>query len=154
MKKKILLMLAMLAMLVCVFALSVSAANDLKPQNSNAYGELSFFDESISVGRTDPQYGFTPYIDAEHTTYARVVIGDGTTFYTFPTAYVISETTRYGDGQKSVLVWDLTSLNKAMETVTGKNPGWTKGSIYRFEMPYNMVHVNGDDAQKFPDGQT
>ena len=149
MKKKLLLMFTMLAILVCVFALSVSAADDLKPQNSNAYGELSFFDESRSVGRTNPQYGFTPYIDAEHTTYARVVIGDGTTFYTFPAAYVISETTLYGEGQKSVLVLDTTSLNKAMEAVTGTNPGWTKDSIYRFEMPYNMVYVNNKSYERF-----
>ncbi|MBO5896182.1 MAG: leucine-rich repeat protein, partial [Clostridia bacterium] len=151
MKRKILLMLTIVAILVCAFALSVSAETVLNSQDSNAYGDISLFDASIAVGRTDPKYGFTPYIDAEHTTYARMVVGDGTTFYTFPTAYALSSTTFYGSGDKSLLVLDMKSLNSAMEAVTGKNPGWTKYSIYRFEMPYNMVYVNGDTAQKFSD---
>ena len=90
MKKRILLVLSMVVLLVCLFAISVSAETVLKPQTSNAYGEISLFDESITVGRTNTKYGFTPYIDAEGTTYARVVVGDGTTFYTFPTAYILS----------------------------------------------------------------
>ena len=144
MKKKIILMLAIVAILVCAFALSVSAENALKPQASNAYGELSFFDESISVGRTNNKYGFTPYIDAEGTVYARVVVGDGTTFYTFPTAYVLSESTIYGGEQYNIFVPDIASLNSAMEAATGVNPGWTIGdNVYRIEMPYSVTRVNG-----------
>ena len=149
MKKRILLIIAMIALLVCLFAVSVSAENALKPQTSNAYGDLSFFDES--VGRTDPKYGFTPYIDAEGTTYARVVVGDGTTFYTFPTAYILSNTAIYGEGQRSIYVMDMTSLNSAMEKETGKNPGWTYKSIYRIELPYNTTWLNGGNNQAFAD---
>ena len=59
MKKRILLVASMVALLVCLFAISVSAETALKPQDTNAYGELSFFDESISVGRTNDKNGFT-----------------------------------------------------------------------------------------------
>ncbi|MBQ8162819.1 MAG: leucine-rich repeat protein [Clostridia bacterium] len=144
MKKKIFLFVAIIATLMCFMAISSSAATALKPQTTNDYGELSFFDESISVGRTNTKYGFTPYIDAEGTTYARVVVGDGTTFYTFPTAYVLSETTIYGSEGNNIFVYDLTSLNSAMEKATGTNPGWSAGSnIYRIEMPYTVNRVNG-----------
>ena len=149
MKKKIILVVSMVALLVCLFAISVSAETALKPQDTNAYGELSFFDESISVGRTKTDYGFTPYIDANGTTYARVVVGNGTTFYTFPTAYVLSNSAVYGSGDKSLYAMDMASLNSAMETVAGTNPNWSYTNIYRIEMPYNMVYLNGGSSQSF-----
>ena len=142
MKKKIFLMLTLVFILACVFAVSVSAETSLKPQTTNAYGELSFFDESISVGRTKTNYGFTPYMDAEGTTYARIVVGDGTTFYTFPTAYALSNSAIYGSGQKSIMVLDFASLNSAMQTATGTNPNWGKANIYRIELPKNMQYLN------------
>ena len=142
MKKKIFLMLTLVFILACVFAISVSAETSLKPQATNAYGELSFFDESISVGRIKTNYGFTPYMDAEGTTYARIVVGDGTTFYTFPTAYALSNTAIYGSGQKSIMVLDFASLNSAMQTATGTNPNWGKANIYRIELPKNMQYLN------------
>ena len=149
MKKKILLVLSIVAVLACLFAITVSAETALKPQDTNAYGELSFFDESISVGRTNAKYGFTPYIDAEGTTYARVVIGDGTTFYTFPTAYILSENTIYGESQINTYVRDMTSLNNAMATATGTNPGWNADNIYRIELPQSVTRFNGGDSQGF-----
>ena len=147
--KKFLFALMLALMFTCIFALTVSAENMLKPQSSNAYGELSFFDESITVGRTDGSYGFTPYFDEEGTTYARVVIGDGTTFYTFPTAYALSNKNIHGDGQKSIYYLDLTSLNSAMESATGTNPSWTSANIYRIEMPCHVLLLNGGSAQSF-----
>lgn len=149
MKKRLLLVTLMLALLVCLFAVSASAENALKPQDNNAYGELSFFDESITVGRTNAKYGFTPYIDAEGTTYARVVVGDGTTFYTFPTAYVLSEGTIYGEGQINTYVRDLSSLNSAMQAATGTNPNWNDDNIYRIELPHTVIRLNGGSQQSF-----
>ncbi|MBQ8145479.1 MAG: leucine-rich repeat domain-containing protein [Clostridia bacterium] len=149
MKKRILMLTLMLALFVCLFAISVSAETALKPQDNNAYGELSFFDESISVGRTNTKYGFTPYIDAEGTTYARVVVGDGTTFYTFPTAYILSEGTIYGEGQINNYCQEIKSLNAAMETATGTNPNWTVDNIYRIELPYSVTRLNGSSDQAF-----
>ena len=144
MKKKLLLIVSMVALLVCLLAICVSAENALKPQTSDAYGELSFFDESITVGRTNTSSGFTPYIAAEGNTYARVVVGDGTTFYTFPTQYILSNSAIYGSAGKIIFVPDLTSLNKAMEAATGTNPNWgVQNNIYRIELPYGMTRLNG-----------
>ena len=139
MKKKILLVASMVILLVCLLAICVSAETVLKPQSNNAYGEISFFDESVSVGRTNGANGFTPYIDAENTDYARVVIGDGTTFYTFPTAYILSNTTIYGSSGKNILVPDFTSLNTAMQGATNTNPNWTAQNVYRIEMPVSLT---------------
>ena len=143
MKKKLLLVVSMVSLLVCLFAISVSAETVLKSQTTNAYGELSFFDESVSVGRTNNKNGFTPYISATSTDYARVVMGNGTTFYTFPTAYILSESTIYGSSGKNIYVPDFTSLNSAMEAATGTNPKWTAESVYRIELPYTVNRVNG-----------
>ena len=145
MKKKLLLVVSIVALLVCLFAITVSAETALKPQTTNAYGELSFFDESISVGRTNAANGFTPYIDETGTTYARIVVGDGTTFYTFPTAYALSNTSLWGDSTKCIMVLDLTSLNSAMQAVTNTNPNWGKANIYRIELPAHMQYLNADN---------
>ena len=147
--RKILFVLTLIAVLSCLLAFSVSAETELKPQDNNAYGALSFFDESVTVGRTDPKFGFTPYIDEAGTTYARVVIGDGTTFYTFPTAYALSNTNIYGDNQKTIYYLDLTSLNSAMAAATGTNPGWTFKNVYRIEMPSHVLYLNGGSNQSF-----
>lgn len=146
MKKKLLLVFVVVAVLSCLFALSVNAENNLKPQSSNEYGELSFFDESITVGRTDTANGFTPYM-ADGTSYARVVIGDGTTFYTFPTYYMLSK----NGGEKNnnpLFQSDFTSLNAAMEAATGTNPKWGSSNVYRIEVPARMERYNGG-AQGF-----
>ena len=147
--KKILLVACIIAMLVCLFAISASAETVLKPQDNNAYGELSFFDESVTVGRTNTKYGYTPYINAEKTILARIVVGDGTTYYTFPTAYALSNSSIYGVDERSIYAMDLTSLNTAMEGATGTNPGWTYKNIYRIELPYNMNLLNGGSNQAF-----
>ena len=147
--KKILLVACIIAMLVCLFAIRASAETVLKPQDNNAYGELSFFDESVTVGRTNTKYGYTPYINAEKTILARIVVGDGTTYYTFPTAYALSNSSIYGVDERSIYAMDLTSLNTAMEGATGTNPGWTYKNIYRIELPYNMNLLNGGSNQAF-----
>lgn len=142
MKKKLLLAISMVALLACLFAISVSAETVLKEQSTNEYGEISLFDESIAVGRTNTKNGFTPYIDEAGTTYARVVMGDGTTFYTFPAAYVLSETTIYGTSGHNLYCPSFDSLNNAMQTATGTNPKWTKENVYRIELPYTVNRLN------------
>ncbi|MBQ4585279.1 MAG: leucine-rich repeat domain-containing protein [Clostridia bacterium] len=147
MKKKILLVASMVILLVCLLAICVSAETVLKPQDNNNYGELSFFDEPI--GRTNT-YGtgtlgnYSPYME-DGETYARVVIGDGTTFYTFPTQYVTRNNAYDWEKKNGISIFelDLSYLNSAMETATSKNPGWTKENIYRIEMPYNTLKFNG-----------
>ena len=129
MKKKILLAVLLVMLFVCLFAVSASAETDLKPQDNNNYGELSIFDSSITIGRTDTTNGYTPY-KADGESYARVVIGDGTTFYTFPTYYILSKNGGEDYGKIPLFQHDFTSLNAAMETATGTNPGWTKANVY------------------------
>ena len=141
MKKKLLFAILLVAMLSCLLAISVSAETALKPQASNAYGELSFFDESITVGRTDNTNGFTPFM-TDGTSYARVVIGDGTTFYTFPTYYILSKNGGERSG-KPLFQYDFSSINKAMEIATSTNPGWSRSNVYRIEVPANMTSFNG-----------
>ena len=75
MKKKALLVLTMVALLSCIFALSISADTTLKSQSTTEFGEVSLFDASITVGRTVIGGGFTPYL-ADGTTYAKVVVGE------------------------------------------------------------------------------
>ena len=140
MKKKIFLFVAIIATLMCFMAISSSAETVLKAQDNNAYGDLSFFDESISVGRTDRDNGFTPY-KADGETYSRVVMGDGTTFYTFPSYYIMVKNA-YESGNP-LFQYDFTSLNTAMETATGKNPGWGITNVYRIELPETMTRLNG-----------
>lgn len=145
MKKKLLLAISMVALLACIFAISVSAETVLKEQSTNAYGELSFFDESITVGRSHfDGYGFTPYM-ADGTSYARIVVGNGTTYYTFPTVYVIATNLYNFEKNNSISLFDfnMSSLNSAMEAATGTNPGWTKSNVYRVELPANMKRFNG-----------
>lgn len=148
MKKKILLSTLLVMLFVCLFAISVNAETALKPQNSNAYGELSIFDESITVGRTDTTNGYTPY-KADGTSYARVVIGDGTTFYTFPTYYILSKNGGEDYGKIPLFQYDFTSLNAAMETATSTNPGWGIKNVYRIELPETMTRLNTSGTQKF-----
>ena len=146
MKKKLLFALALVSLLVCLLSLSISAETVLNPQNGNAYGQLSTFDESIAVGRTDSDNGFTPYL-ADGVSYARVVIGDGTTFYTFPTYYMLSKNNY--ESNAPLFQFNFTSLNSAMETATGTNPGWTKANVYRIELPTSIKYISGDGTQKF-----
>ncbi|MBO4983761.1 MAG: leucine-rich repeat domain-containing protein [Clostridia bacterium] len=144
MRKKILFLMLAIS-LVCIFAISVNAETALKPQTNNEYGELSFFDESITVGRTDNANGFTPYL-ADGESYAKVVIGDGTTFYTFPTYYVLTK----NDYESICLFqYDFALLNSAMETATGTNPGWTRANVYRLELPTSIKIITGNSQQKF-----
>ena len=79
MKKKIFLMLAVMAMLVCALAISVSASGAI----SDAYGELT-----IIAGEVEPTV-----IDKN----ARVVVvaNDGT-YYTFPAYYIIDDKATFG----------------------------------------------------------
>ena len=142
MKKKILFAVLLVTAFVCLFAISVSAETVLKPQTSNAYGDISFFDESITVGRPSGDNGLSVFADEEGTSYARVVIGDGTTFYTFPTVYILSK--NGGEKQAQPLFQhDFSSINSAMEAATGTNPKWSKANVYRIEIPYGMVRFNG-----------
>ena len=76
MKKKIVLVLAAMAMLIFAFSV-VASADTIVTSTSNAYGELTVFDEAI--GNT----GISNLKDDG--TIARTVLFDGTNYYTVPT---------------------------------------------------------------------
>ena len=130
----------MACLLVCMLAVAIGAETVLNAQDTSDFGELSFFDESIAVGRTDAANGFTPY-QADGVSYARVVMGDGTTFYTFPSYYIMTKDAN--ESGNPLFQYDFSSLNTAMETDTGTNPGWTKTNVYRLELPETMNRLNG-----------
>ena len=77
MKKKITLLTLMLALFVCVFAISVNAAS------SNEFGEveiLSGMSEKSSFGTDGTEAGYT----------SRVVLYDGTEYHTYPAYYILT----------------------------------------------------------------
>lgn len=89
MKKKLLLVLSMIALLVLVLAFSVSA-NTLVPSNSNEYGELSVVD-----GVPEPTV-----IDKN----AKTVVVVNDTYYTIPTYYLIADNSEFTWGVNSAVV--------------------------------------------------
>ena len=118
MKKKILLFVAVLAMLVCLFALSISAA---EPQESDDFGEVTILDHADIVSKDD--YGYS-----EGDT-ARVVVNiPGTnTYMTYPTYYFFN--IRYNNSEADQPVPNFTAINAA----TGYNFDIT--SFVRIEFP-------------------
>ena len=116
MKKKLLLMLTVVAMLVCVFAISVSAAGS----TSDAYGTITTVD-----GETEPTV-----IDST----ARVVIvaNDGT-YYTFPAYYIISDSATFA--------W---RKNDSVNQLLGYSFGASdiRGKIIRMELPEGITALN------------
>ena len=116
MKRKLLLSLAIITVLVCVFAISVSAAGSA----SDAYGTITTVD-----GETEPTL-----IDSE----ARVVIvaSDGT-YYTFPAYYVISDSAKF-TWRKNDSVNQLLGYNFSASDIRGK--------IIRMELPEGITSLN------------
>ena len=130
MKKKILLCLCMVALLVCIFALSVSA-DTIKTSSTDEYGELTIFDTPI--GRTE--IGNTK----DDGTIARTVLFDGTSYYTVPTTYLLSKNAY----EKDILFQlDFGAINKAL------SKSFNKKSIIRCELPASIVYI-GDGMQNF-----
>ena len=119
MKKKIFLMLVVMAMLVLAFAVSVSAAGS----TSDAYGAITIVD-----GETEPTV-----IDSE----ARVVIvaSDGT-YYTFPAYYIISDSAKFtwrkNDSVNQLLGYDFSASD-------------IRGKIIRMELPEGITSLNPND---------
>ena len=120
MKKKIFLMLAVMAMLILAFAVSVSAAGS----TSDAYGTITTID-----GEIEPTV-----IDSE----ARVVIvaNDGT-YYTFPAYYIISDSATFA--------W---RKNDSVNQLLGYNIGASdiRGKIIRMELPEGITALNPNSA--------
>lgn len=132
MKKKIILMLTLVATIVCLFTLSVSA-DTIVPSTSNEYGELTIFDEAI--GNTN-----ISQLKNDRTV-ARTVLFDGTNYYTVPTTYVLTESTKTVNGEKREMF--LLSFGE-IGSKLGKT--FNKNSIIRIEIPSDIYYIaNGNE---------
>ncbi|MBQ4510774.1 MAG: leucine-rich repeat protein, partial [Clostridia bacterium] len=127
MKKKILLFAIIMAMLVCVFAISASADNIVK-SSSDEFGELTIFDEAI--GNT----GISQLKDDG--TIARTVLFDGTNYYTVPTTYILTESPKNQSGK----VGEMLYLSFG-ELGTKLGASFNKNSIIRFEFPSDIAFI-------------
>ena len=130
--KKLLLIVSLVFVFSLLFTL-VAFADDLKPSDSDAFGEVSTLD--TPVGRTD--------LDClnDDGTVARVVILNPADekYYTFPSTYVMG-TNAYAN---KLMVIDLKALSTALGATLNYN------SIYRYEMPTSVTGTGKDAGQKF-----
>ena len=128
MKKKIFLMLVVMAMLACVFAISVSA-EALVPSDSNEYGELSVID-GIPVPTV---------IDKN----AKTVIVVNGKYYTIPTYYLLAD--------NSYFTWSVHANVKA-KLGLGSD---VRGNLVRVEIPEGiMTSYNGGNGGLKMEGST
>ena len=122
MKKRLFIFLAV-AMMMCLFALSVSA-DTLVPSDSNEYGELSVVD-----GVPEPTV-----IDKD----AKTVVVVNEKYYTIPTYYLLAD--------KSEFTW---SVHANVKTALGLGSD-VRGNLVRFEIPEGIEtsHLSGDGGKK------
>ena len=115
--KKFIFTLAILSMLLCVFAISVSAAA------TNEFGDVQIvpgMDEKSVFGD-----------DGKADTYtSRVVLFDGTEYHTYPAYYIFTNNVN--------TTTDFSQLNE----LAGKK--YYKNSVIRAEVPQNVQKVTGD----------
>ena len=120
MKKKLLLTLLVVMTLVCLFAISISAAGS----TSNQYGEITPI-EGVETPTT---------ID----TSSRVVLkaSDGT-FYTFPSYYILADNTEF--------TWKINTEVNAILGINETNALNMKNYVVRMEIPEGIVTINKAD---------
>lgn len=129
MKKKLLLLTVLVIALACIFAISVSAEDNIIKSSSDAYGELTTFDEAI--GNT----GISNLKDDG--TIARTVLTDGNgNYYTIPTVYTLTESPKNSSGKVGEMF--LLSFTEISEKL-----GFTvsKTSIVRIEFPSDIAFI-------------
>ena len=122
--KKFIFTLAILSVLFCLFAVSVSAAS------TNEFGEVE------AVAGMDEKSVFGE--DGKADTYtSRVVLFDGTEYHTYPAYYIFTNNVN--------TTTDFSQLNK----LTGKS--YYKKSLIRAEVPQNVQKVTGDIFNSYND---
>ena len=126
MKKKILLFVTIVAVLACLFALSISAA---EPSNSDEFGEVTILDHADIAKRDD--FGY-----AEGDT-ARVVlqIPGTSTYVTYPAYYVLGSANKDGGYQP-------TDDFSAIKTASGYE--FDASCIIRIEIPDVFTRISGN----------
>lgn len=131
MKKRVFLLLAIVAIVACVFAVSVSAADSINPSSSNEFGTLTTFDGDI--GNTNISQ------NKDDGTIARTVIFDGTNYYTVPTVYLLKE---YTKPKGEFFLLNFSELSGKLNGVT-----LSKASIIRMELPTDIYYFAGSDSE-------
>ena len=122
--KKFIFTLAILSMLLCLFAISLSAAT------TNEFGEVEI------VSGMDEKSVFGD--DGKAATYtSRVVLFDGTEYHTYPAYYIFTNNT--------TTTTDFSQLNE----LAGKS--YYKNSVIRAEVPQNVQNVTGDIFKGYND---
>jgi hypothetical protein len=117
MKRKLFLATLISVVLVCLFAIGVSAAT------TNEFGTVetvSGISEKSVFGADGTEAGYT----------TRVVLFDGTEYHTYPAYYIFTNDV------------NTTTNFKELNDATGKNYG--KKSVIRAEVPHNVQKVTGD----------
>ena len=134
MKKKLLLMIAMIVALVCLFAISVSAeeatdANGIYYSTSNEFGTINIIDG----------YNYASNLSLDQ----RVVLknGDGT-YSTFPMAYLL-DCTKDTRGERFQYITP--SLLDAYNPSTDDTYTYTYADIIRMEIPEGITVIHHDD---------
>ena len=127
MKKRIFLCLCMVALLLCIFALSVSA-DDLVGANNDTYGTVSTIDSLKAIPEV---------LD----TASRVIIkGADGKYYTFPSYYVLTDST--------TLTWRLPDEIKTALGLTYTTAKDVRLSIVRMEIPKGITTVGNYAFEK------
>ena len=71
--------------LACLLMVSASA-DSINPSTSNEFGTLTIFDEAFGNTKISP--------NKDDGTIARAVLFDGTSYYTVPTYYILTESSK------------------------------------------------------------
>ena len=120
MKKKLVLFLAILSVLACIFAISITAAE-------NDFGTVETFtgiSEKSTFGADGTASGYT----------SRVVLFDGTNYHTYPSYYIFPNS-----NSPTALTFD--EINAAVKE-SGETYQYTSSSVIRVEVPQNIIKVN------------
>ncbi len=124
MKKKFLLLAVMIMALACLLMISASAADSINPSTSNEFGTLTTFDEAFGNTKISP--------NKDDGTIARAVLFDGTSYYTVPTYYILTESTK---STGEMMLMSFSEINSKM------SKSFSKNSIIRFEMPSDIDFI-------------
>ena len=136
MKKRVFLLLAIVAIVACVFAVSVSAADSINPSSSNEFGTLTTFDGDI--GNTNISQ------NKDDGTIARTVIFDGTNYYTIPTVYLLTE---YTKPKGEFFYLDFSEINEKLNLGLSSTTSEAKKCIIRMELPTDIYYFAGADKE-------
>ncbi len=130
MKKKILLIALMVAMLVCVFAISVSAA--IIPLDEDPGLDC---DASLVSTLDIDAYNNSTAADKE----SRIVLTDGARYYVFPAYYVVSDSVNYNANSFSTL--------KSAAAEEGITLNSIKECLVRIQFPTYVTTIHHDVAK-------